>query len=268
MSLLDAEEPSSGRGLRWLTLVVLVGATAAAIYFLMPFISPGEREVAERTERVDRPPSAPVPAAREPAPAVETAPEPEPAAPEPQPVLAPIVPEATLPRLVLLRVTADVEGADVFIDRRFVGTTPFEMTDVEPGPHRINVSASGYESHLEEVEIDDQLTEVSVTFREVRLSQRVAVVHKHRFGNCEGSLVADLNGIRYETDDDAFTLPLAELEEFEVDYLEHNLRIKQRGGRTYNFTDHAENADALFVFHREVGEARARLARGDALAGH
>ena len=100
------------------------------------------------------------------------------------------------------------------------------------------------------------------------MSERVAMVHKHRFWNCEGSLVADLNGVRYETDaDDAFAVPLAELEEFEVDCLEHNVRIKQRGWRTYNFTDHADNADALFVFHREVEEARERLGHGDAPAG-
>ena len=39
-----------------------------------------------------------------------------------------------------------------------------------------------------------------------------------------------------------------------------------RGGRTYNFTDHESNADALFVFHREVEQARERLAGGDRAA--
>ena len=60
-----------------------------------------------------------------------------------------------------------------------------------------------------------------------------------------------------------FEVALDALEEFAVDYLDHNLRIKVRGGRTYNFTDRTANADALFVFHREVEEARERLGRGE-----
>ena len=36
--------------------------------------------------------------------------------------------------------------------------------------------------------------------------------------------------------------------------------MKRRGGRTYNFTDEQDTADALFVFHRDVERARDRLA--------
>ena len=269
MGLLDHEqtgfdgghEAPSGRGGRWLLVLLGIAALSAAVYLALPMLQPAEQsEVAERVAPAPEPAPAPVaPPEPEPeAPPPEPAPGPE---PEPEPALAP--PPARAP--VRLRVTSDVVGADVFIDRRFVGTTPFESTDVTPGPHRINVSAAGYEGQLAEVEIGDRRTEVAVRFREVRLDQSVTVVHKHRFGDCEGRLVATLEGIRYATDhDDAFTIGLADLEEFEVDYLEHNLRIKQRGGRTYNFTDTQETADALFVFHREVEEARERLARGDA----
>ena len=74
-------------------------------------------------------------------------------------------------------------------------------------------------------------------------------------------LAASARGIRYETtDDDAFSVALGNLEQFEVDYLESNLRLKPRGGRTYNFTDDGGGADALFVFHREVEKARQQLA--------
>jgi len=40
--------------------------------------------------------------------------------------------------------------------------------------------------------------------------------------------------------------------------MEHNLRIKIRRGRTFNFTDTEANADRLFVFHREVEQAVAQ----------
>ena len=62
---------------------------------------------------------------------------------------------------------------------------------------------------------------------------------------------------------DAFNLAYAEVESFVVDYLEKNLRVKQKGGKTWNFTDKAAaNADALFVFHRDVEAARTKLADG------
>jgi len=47
---------------------------------------------------------------------------------------------------------------------------------------------------------------------------------------------------------------------FVVDYLKKSLRVKKRGGRTWNFEDPNGQADPLFVFHRDVDKARARLA--------
>jgi len=90
-------------------------------------------------------------------------------------------------------------------------------------------------------------------------------VHKHTFGSCEGRLVASPSGIRYETTnkDDRFSITFDRLETFEVNYLEKNLKLKIRGGKSFNFTDKNDNADALFVFHKNVQDARTRLARGD-----
>ena len=128
------------------------------------------------------------------------------------------------------------------------------------------MSAPGYDGYAEDVEITSALTTVSARFREVRLDQQVAVVHRHRFGDCEGRLAADTSGIAYRSDDDdAFEVAFDAIEEFAVDYLEHNLRLKVRGGRTYNFTDREANADALFAFHRDVERARERLP-GEGLA--
>ena len=165
---------------------------------------------------------------------------------------------------VVLQIVADVEGADVFIDRSYVGTTPFESTTLGPGRYRVNVSASGYETYEEDIEINGDRTSIVVAFRQVSLDERLAVVHKHRFGDCAGELVANTSSLRYQTsDDDAFEVTLEAMEEFTIDYLEQNLRIKVRDGRTYNFTDDQDNADALLVFHRTVENARRRLASGD-----
>lgn len=263
MPLLDGHEEPPPAGRRWPYWLVAVVLAAAAAWLLAPRFLPPAPD-ADRAAPAVAP--EPVPAAPEAV--VAEAPEPERAEPEPEPEPVaepePPAPEPPPPPPIVLRVTSDVDGADVFIDRQHVGTTPFESHAVEPGRYRINVAASGYETYAEDVEITGNLTSVAAVFRLVRLEESVPVVHRHRFGSCEGELVASTSGIAYRTaDDDAFEVGLDALEEFEVDYLEHNLRIKVRGGRTYNFTDHQENADALFVFHREVEEARERLARGD-----
>ena len=271
MSLLSTHEPEPPprrRGVRFGLILLAVALAAGAAAILLPRLAPPEDE-GERAA-VAPPPAAPTaPAAPEPAPEPEPAPapEPEPAAPAPEPEPDPEPDPPAPPPAVLLRVTSDVAGAQVFIDRRFAGTTPFESHEIEPGRRRINVSAPGYDGYAEDVEIGSELTTVAVRFRDVRLDQAIAVVHRHRFGDCEGRLVADAGGIAYRTEhDDAFEVSFSDIEEFAVDYLEHNLRLKVRGGRTYNFTDHRENADALFVFHREVEHARERLAGGDRAA--
>jgi len=164
--------------------------------------------------------------------------------------------EAIGPRL---SVTADVTGAQVFLDRKFVGEAPVVIRDVEPGPHRLNVSAEGYEGYAEDIQVAPGANEISVLFKEVRLDESLAVKHKHGMGSCQGRLLATTAGLRYETDHDkdGFTVPFSSLEPLEVDYLKKNLRVKVRGGRKYNFT--AEDADDLLVFQRAVEAARERL---------
>ena len=255
----DDEPAPPGR--RWLYALIALVLAAGATYLLVSTLRTPPPAV-ERAAPVEAPPPPP-PAEPEPEAEVAEAPPPRPRpAPRPAPPPEPAPPPPPPP--IVLRVTSDVPGADVFLNRQYAGTTPFESRDIEPGRYRLNVSASGYDGHAEDVEIGGELTAVDVRFRVVRLDERVPVVHKHRFGDCEGELVASTAGIAYRTDDDdAFEVTLDALEEFAVDYLDHNLRIKVRGGRTYNFTDRQANADALFVFHREVEEARERLGRGE-----
>jgi len=158
-----------------------------------------------------------------------------------------------------LSVTADVPGAQVFLDRKFVGEAPLVIPEVAPGPHRLNVSAEGYEGYAEEIRIGPGQNEIQVRFKEVRLDESLAVKHKHGVGSCQGQLRATPQGLRYETDHekDGFTVPFSTLEALEVDYMSKNLRVKVRGGRKYNFT--AENADDLLTFQQAVEAARKRL---------
>ena len=163
-----------------------------------------------------------------------------------------------------LRLVSDVPGASVFIDRVFVGNTPLTIDNIEPGSKRVQLTATGFDSIQRTIEVNPGPNTITLRIKEVALSARAAVVHKHRFGSCEGTLRATLEGLQYVTTnkDDAFLLPYAQVETFAVDYLDRNLRVKQRGGKTWNFTDRNDNADVLFVFHRDVEAARKKLAAG------
>ena len=160
-----------------------------------------------------------------------------------------------------MRIDADVPRAQVFIDRQFVGTTPLTAESVKPGTHRVNVTAEGFEGIAQTIDVEPGPRDLTFRFREVRLDASVAVVHKHRMGSCRGRLVATVDGIRYETgdDEDRFSAPLSDLEAFQVDYQNKNLRVKLKKGKQFDFTDPDGNADRLFVFHRDVEKARQRL---------
>ena len=226
-----------------------------------------------RTERVATPtptPSAPVAAPRA-TPRAETperptAPTPSrraarPSATPPASSAKPAAPVETAIELGSLRIDADVPRAQVFIDRQFVGTTPLTAESVKPGTHQINVTAEGFEGIAQTIDVEPGPRDLAFRFREVSLDASVAVVHKHRVGSCRGRLVATVHGIRYETADkeDGFSAPLSDLEAFQVDYQDKNLRVKLRKGKQFNFTDPDGNADRLFVFHRDVEKARQRL---------
>jgi hypothetical protein len=227
---------------------------------------------------LSRPKPQPAPAVLAPAPAVVPPPAPS---PEPAPIATPRVtrraapPPAAAPPsteapvapvdLVTLHVDSDVQGAQVFVDRQFIGAAPVTTTDVKPGTHQINVSAPGYDQYAQSIDIEPGPRDLMVRFKEVRLDAKAEVIHKHGIGSCRGTLIATPQGLRYDTTNkgDAFTVPLTNLEVFQVDYLEKNLKVKIKGGKQYNFTDPMGNADSLFVFQRDVDKARQRLSKGD-----
>jgi hypothetical protein len=157
-----------------------------------------------------------------------------------------------------------VAGASVFIDRHFVGNTPLQLERLEPGQRTINVSADGFSTITQSLELAPGENSLSLRFKEVKLDVNVPVVHKHGMGSCEGTLVATVDGMSYVTSNkgDAFALGFPQMETFAVDYMDKNLRVKQRGGKTWNFTVKSGTADPLLVFHREVEAARKKLADG------
>ena len=258
---------------RRVLIVLLVGAVVLGAVAYVTLSGPGPAPVETAEERPAPAPAAPAPKAAAPAPAAPEpakAPAPRRAAPkaEEAPIPAPAAP-APDPELVTLVVDSDVPGAQVFVDRNFVGKTPLSTTEIKAGSHTLNVSAPGYEGIAQSVSLTPGTKEVMIKLREVRLDAHIDVVHKHRMGNCKGRLVATPQGLRYETTDkdDAFRSGLLDLDTFEVDYLEKNLRIKPKSGKRFDFTDPDGNADRLFVFHRDVEKARERLRKGDPPAG-
>jgi hypothetical protein len=204
-----------------------------------------------------------------PTPATPVAEAPRKAAPKKSAPDAPPSPAApSAPTLASLTLETDVPGASVFIDRQFVGNTPLSLDQLEPGSRRVQVTATGFDSVQKTIDLSPGPNAVTIRVREVSLNARTPVVHKHGMGSCEGQLTATLDGVRYDTANkgDAFALRYEQIETFAVDYLQKNLRVKQKGGKTWNFTDKNDNADALFVFHRDVEAARRKLADGYARA--
>ena len=262
------EEPESRPSRR--LVLVLTGAAILVAAFL------GGRMIAPLVRST---PPSDAPAVASPAPAPQPSAAPAPSTPEPvaetpveekarprkkaAPPATPAVTAPAAPTAGELRIDSDVPGAMVFLDRKFLGNAPVTAHDVTPGPHQVNASADGYDGISETIDVAVGPADVTLRFKEIRLKEAVDVVHKHGMGSCEGRLLADPQGVRYETShkEDAFNLRFAEIETFEVDYLKKSLKLKKRGGKTWNFTTKHENADPLFVFHRGVDKVRKQVAK-------
>jgi hypothetical protein len=112
--------------------------------------------------------------------------------------------------------------------------------------------------YAESIDVPAEGRDVMVRFREVRLDEHVDVVHKHGVGSCRGRLAASPAGLKYAGGaEDSFEAPFASIEPLQVDYLRRNLRVKVKGGKTWNFT--ADSADALLVFQKAVEAARKKM---------
>jgi PEGA domain-containing protein len=253
---------------RRVLFAVFFGFVLAGAFVVFTLTRP-EPKPAAPPPRVERSTAAPPVAERKPAPAPAEPTRPPrraPAKAAPNAAPAPASePAEAAPAAGILRIDSDVPGAQVFIDRVFIGATPVTAPNVTPGSHRLNVSAPGYEGVAETLDVSAGPRDIVVKLKEVRLDATIAVVHKHRMGSCRGQLIATAKGIRYDTTDkdDGFNVPLLGLETFQVEYLAKNLKLKIQKGKRYEFTDPDGNADRLFVFHRDVEKARERLRKGD-----
>lgn len=269
----DQEPSSTSRpAWQWALFVVFGLAVLAAATFAGMWLAPMLRGGTPA-----EPPAASTPSAPAPAPPPAAAPTAEPTEPAPTTIEAsregrprskkkepaPVKPAepAAAATTGELHIESDVPGAMVFLDRKYLGNAPVVAKDLSPGQHHLNLTADGYDGYSEPIDVVAGPATVTVRFKEIRLKEQLDVVHKHAMGSCEGKLLADPQGIRYETTnkDDAFVLKYSEVESFEVDYLKKNLRIKKRGGKQYNFTTKTENADPLFVFHRNVDKVRKQV---------
>lgn len=236
--------------------VLLIGGATALFY------ATSTRSVPEPapSPRVEGPVAGPA----SPSPTPATSPKPTPSA---KPAATPSEPTPTpepSPTTGTLVIESDVPDTSVFVDRVFLGKAPQTATGLTPGPHRLNLSATGYEGFVDTIDVAAGTHTFSYSFKEIKLDATIAVVHKHAIGSCTGTLHATPKGIAYDTTNkgDAFSAPLTDLETLTMDYLEKKLTVKVKGGKTYTFTDPDGDVNRLFLFHKDVDKARQRLISG------
>ena len=182
--------------------VLAIAAVCAVVVISAAFLflsrgapAPADAPVADAAPAAPAP--SPEPAAPEAAPSAAAAPRPRAARPDAAPAPAEAAPAVeAVPDAGTLRIDSDVPGAQVFIDRQFIGTTPVTAANVKPGTHQLNVSAEGFEGVARSIEVEPGARDLMIRFKEVRLDARVAVVHKHRIGSCRGELVATAQGLQ------------------------------------------------------------------------
>ncbi len=247
-------------------MVVVIGGVVGAAALASLWVGSRDPESAPATA-----PAPPVRDASAPAPPLPDPPVARPASRPASPVSAPATPAAApapalpeTPTTATLHITSDVPDAQVFIDRKFIGMAPVTADEVAPGSHQINISAPGYDGVAETVDVTPGPRDIAISLKAIRLDESIAVKHKHRLGSCSGQLSASPEGLRYETDNanDSFQVPLTGIETFTMDFMAKNLKVKIRGGRSYDFTDPDDKAEPLYFFHQAVEKVRERLAKG------
>jgi len=236
--------------------VVVLGA-AAAIFLMARKPATAPAEAGAPTTAAPAPPVAKPDAPIAARPSASKSPSPS-AKPAPTPTVE------AVPALGTLIIESDVPETSVFIDRVYLGNAPITARNLTPGSHHLNMSVTGYEGVSEAIDVQPGTRTISMKFKEIKLNESTDVTHKHGIGSCQGTLRASPQRLSYETTNagDAFAVALTNLEMFEVDYVQKNLKVKIKGGKTYNFTDPSGNADRLYLFQQTVEKVRQRLLSG------
>jgi hypothetical protein len=240
--------------------IVVIAAIAVAIVGAVVVVQLRAPQPAHETP-------APAPVVKTaPPPAVSEPPRPAPPPPAPFPkpaskAAAPTTAPETAPTTGTLHITSDVPDTSVFIDRQFLGTAPITAKDLTPGTHHLNMSATGYDGIFQDITVEAGEHDLAMSLKDIKLDEKIAVVHKHLTGSCRGMLIATPQQIRYETTDknDAFSVALTDLETFEADYVAKNLKLKIKKGKTYNFADADDNVERLYTFQKTVDKVRQKL---------
>lgn len=238
-------------------LVIVIGLLlvgGVALWYLQPAPAPKTApDVPSEAPATVAEPTA-VPEAPAPAPTTRAA------APERTPATPPAVTPSAAPTTGTVRIDSDVPGADVFMDRVYLGAAPATAEGVAPGAHQFKVTAPGFDSVTETIDVTPGPRDVTISLKAIRLNASLSVTHKHRFGSCQGTLTANADGLRYATDnkDDGFSTPLSGLKTIAVDYLAKTMKIELASGKSYTFTTTDGSADPLVIFQRDVDKARAK----------
>ena len=78
----------------------------------------------------------------------------------------PVVQASATPKPItgILKVDSVPEGADVYVDHKYLGTTPLRVPDLEQGTHKIGLIRTGYVEWASDVEVTDgKIASVSAT---------------------------------------------------------------------------------------------------------
>ena len=125
-----------------IALVVLAVLAGIVITINLMRPAPPPAEVVRTEAPKPVPPPKPKPEPPKPAPQPERRVARAAPAPKPEPEPAPPPVEAA-PEAGILHIDSDVPGAQVFLDRAFLGATPVTAENVKPGTHRLNLSVQG-----------------------------------------------------------------------------------------------------------------------------
>ncbi len=171
-----------------LRLILAIAAVSLAVvggFLWLTHKPPGPSERPHTSRAASHKPGVPAPSTAAAEPPAITPPE-RPRAPSADAsVPADVATAPSAARTATLHVTSDVDGAQVFLDRKFIGAAPVTIPDVPPGSHRLNVSAEGYDGYADSIDVTAGSREIAVRFKEVTLDAHIDVVHKHSFGSCK-----------------------------------------------------------------------------------